>query len=271
MLCLETKHQMKEIKPITPGEFVDKLQVPKCEADIDYPAYFKPQIEQAINYAIGPYCWYIPDARVMKIIAVSDNIRQLTPYTKQEWIGQGVEFLASNIHPEDCNYVLSATAISAGIQEGLPVASRGSVRINIYGRMLDAKRNYRWTLIQYPGNFFNEEGKIESTLSLMTDLSHFNFINTPMMTVIDNSNAEHQYFKVSIDTQQLTPLLLPHITKREQEILQLMTKGMNTPGIVTQLNISYNTVENHKRNLRKKTNTKTSAELVHYVMANNLL
>jgi DNA-binding CsgD family transcriptional regulator len=271
LLCLGTKYQMKEIKPITPDEFIDKLQAVNSANTIDYQAYFKTYIEQAINFAIAPYCWYIPDARVMKIVAVSDNIRQLTPFTKQEWIGQGVDFLANNIHPDDCNYVLSATAMAAGIQENLPVESRGSIRINIYGRMLDANRNYRWTLIQYPGSFFNEEGKIESTLSLMTDLSHFNLIETPMMTVIDNSNTQHQYFKVTIDTKQLTPLLVPHITKREQEVLQLMIKGMNTPAIVKQLNIAYDTVENHKRNLRKKTNTKTSAELVHYMMTNNLL
>ena len=31
------------------------------------------------------------------------------------------------------------------------------------------------------------------------------------------------------------------------------------------------TVENHKRNLRHKTKTKTSAELIHYVWSNNLI
>ena len=41
--------------------------------------------------------------------------------------------------------------------------------------------------------------------------------------------------------------------------------------IAKELNISYSTVENHKRNLRRKTNTKTSVELVHFMMNNNLL
>ena len=91
----------------------------------------------------------------------------------------------------------------------------------------------------------------------MTDLSHFELINKPMMTVIDNSNTEHQYFKVSVDTKKIIPLSLPNITKREQEILQLIVKGLNTPQIVELLNVSYHTVENHKRNLRAKTNTKT--------------
>lgn len=261
---------MNQIQPILPDEFTNKLQTKKNLVTIDYLSFFKPCLEQAIYYAIGPFYWYIPDTRTMKIIAVSDNIRQLTPYTQQEWLGQDASFLAANIHPDDCNYVLGATAFAADLNENLPVEKRGSLRINIYGRMLDANRNYRWTLIQYPYSYFNSDGKIASTVSLMTDLSHFDLIKKPMITVIDNSNKEHQYFKVNLDTQKLSPFPLPGITKREQQILHLMAKGMNTPGIVEKLNVSYHTVENHKRNLRKKTNTKTSAELMSFVCSNNL-
>ena len=69
---------------------------------------------------------------------------------------------------------------------------------------------------------------------------------------------------------KLVNVALPNITKREQDILQLMAKGYNTPQISKELNIAYNTVENHKRNLRAKTNTKTSAELMNFVCNNNL-
>lgn len=262
---------MKKLKPILPDEFVHKLQTQQNSNSVDYLDYFKKPIEDAINYAIGPYCWFIPDNRAMKIIAVSDNIRQLTPYTKDEWVGQDPSFLANNVHPDDSNYFLAAIAKSAKIHESRPMDLREKIRVNIYCRMLDSKSNYRWMLIQFVARFYNEAGRIESTLGQMTDLSAFNMIDKPMITVIDNSNKESQYFKVSIDNQKLLPISLPQITKREQEIIQLMIKGLNTPEISTVLNISYHTVENHKRNLRAKTGTKTSAELVHFIMANNLL
>ncbi len=261
---------MEKIQPIMPQEFTNKLQTKKNLTLIDYLAFFRPCLEQAINFAIGPFCWYIPDTRTMKIIAVSDNIRQLTPYTQQEWLGQDVSFLAANIHPDDCNYVLGATALAADLNENLPVEKRGNLRINIYGRMLDANRNYRWTLIQYPDRYFNSDGKIESTVSMLTDLSHFDLIKKPMMTVIDNNNKECQYFKVNVDTKKISPFALPNITKREQEILKLMARGLNTPKIATALFLSYHTVEKHKRNLREKTSTQTSAELMSFVCSNNL-
>lgn len=50
-----------------------------------------------------------------------------------------------------------------------------------------------------------------------------------------------------------------------------MISGYNTPQIAEKLFISYNTVENHKRNLRQKTNCKTSTELVYYVLKNSLI
>lgn len=262
---------MEEIKPILPKEFIDKLQTKRNLNTINYRTYFEPAIAQTINYAIGPYCWFIPDNRLMKIVAVSDNIRQLTPFAKAEWVGNGPDFLVANTHPDDCYYLLSATALGAEIHEKLAPENRGQVRVNIYCRMLDAQKNYRWTLVQYIAQYFNEDGKIESTLCLMTDLSHFKMIQNPMMTVIDNNNKEYQYFKVTVSDKNMLPISLPRISKREQEILQLMVKGLNTPQLAATLNISYYTVENHKRNLRSKTATKTSVELLYFVMNNNLL
>ena len=50
-----------------------------------------------------------------------------------------------------------------------------------------------------------------------------------------------------------------------------MFKGLNTPQIADQLFIAYDTVENHRRNLRRKTQTKTAAALMNYVWENNWL
>ena len=92
-----------------------------------------------------------------------------------------------------------------------------------------------------------------------------------MMTLTDKVNNRNEYFHIATDVMKLVNAALPNITRQEQKILQLMAKGFNTPQIVKELTIAYSTVENHKRNLRKKTNTKTAAELVHFVMTNNLL
>lgn len=260
-----------DIKPILPEEFIHKVQTSSTNLNVDFKSYYQPYIDMAINYTIGPFFWFIPDNRQMKIIAASDNIRQLTPFIKEDWIGKGPEFFAENIHPEDSLFVLSATSIGAEFQESLAPEKRVNTRVNIYCRMLDSNKYYRWTLIQFLANYYNLEGRTESTLCLITDLSNFSMIEKPMMTIIDINNKKHQFFKLIDKNKALETINIPNITKREHEILRLMTRGLNTPQIATALNISYNTVENHKRNLRTKTSTKTSAELIHFVMNNNML
>lgn len=262
---------MNKINPVQPEEFINIIQTKDNEQTLDHLAYYGPYIAQAINYAIAPYCWFIPDTSLMRVIAASDNIRQLTPFTKEEWVGETPPFMMKNAHPEDAFYLLSAIAMGTEMHESLPPDKRDNIRVNIYCRMLDGDSNYRWTLVQFPARYYNEEGRVESALMQMTDLSSFNMLNTPMMTVIDNNNKEHQYFKVIMGNKDLVPLSMPRISQREQEIIQLMIRGLNTPQIAASLNISYHTVENHKRNLRKKTETKTSAELIYFVKSNCLI
>ena len=86
-----------------------------------------------------------------------------------------------------------------------------------------------------------------------------------------NPNQILLTLKKIVDNKRLVSLDIPHISKRELEILQLMVRGLNSPQIAESLFLSYHTVENHKRNLRQKTKTKTAAELIDYVWRNNLI
>lgn len=52
------------------------------------------------------------------------------------------------------------------------------------------------------------------------------------------------------------------ITKREIEILNLLSRGLNSNDIAEALFISKNTVSFHRRQLLKKTDSKNIAELI---------
>ncbi len=52
------------------------------------------------------------------------------------------------------------------------------------------------------------------------------------------------------------------ITKREIEILDLLSRGLSSNDIAETLFISKNTVNFHRRQLLKKTNSKNIAELI---------
>lgn len=260
----------KFIKPISVEDFSKKIAVNKKDIPVDYMEYFKPFIDKIDSFAIGPYYWFVPSNLTMGMVATSDNISQLTPYshyTAADWKNISLNDLANMIHPDDCNYILSAIQIAFETIE--KSKNRASLKFNIYGRFMNAEKQYRWVLIQFPAFYITE--RVESAVILITDLSHLGNIKSPLLTISDYSNKSYHYFNVIMDTRNMIPMDMPAITKRERDIIGLMAKGLKTPEIAEALFISYSTVENHRKNLRVKTNTKTSSELMSFIIQNNLI
>jgi DNA-binding NarL/FixJ family response regulator len=63
---------------------------------------------------------------------------------------------------------------------------------------------------------------------------------------------------------------LPELTKREQEILQLLCKGSSKSEIADKLHISERTVEKHKENLLSKTGTNNTVNLVLFALKHKM-
>ena len=264
---------MQTLKPLTTEQFEKNAKSDKELGIINYEAFFERQIKEAHNFAIGPYYWFIGDSANMLITTASGNINELTPFAKSEWENKSAFFFVENIHTEDSPYVLSAIQFATDKIVSLPVERQQDVKINIYARMLNANNAYRWVLIQMPGIYVNNENLTTCGLMMITDLTHFNFDRRPiLMTLVDIVDGKTEYYHLAMgEALTVKGIELPHITKRERQLVNLMLRGLTSPAIAKDLCISYSTVENHKRNLRRKTATKTSAELVHFVMSNNLL
>lgn len=61
------------------------------------------------------------------------------------------------------------------------------------------------------------------------------------------------------------------LSKREQEVLELIVKGLSNKEIAEKLHISIRTVESHKQNLISKTSTTNIAGLVVYAIKHHLV
>jgi DNA-binding CsgD family transcriptional regulator len=262
---------MELLKPITTEKFIENAKN-QGELGINgYEVYFEKQIKDAETFAISKYFWFIGDNTNMKIMTVSDTVNDLTPFPKEKWEGASPYFFAENMHPEDMPFTLAAISLAVSKLEELTQERRSKVRINIYTRMINKKNEYRWVLIQMPGFYSHKETLANCAMMLITDLSHFDFKTRPiMMTFTDLNENEGQSYNIPDDEMKLVAIDLPKLTQREREVLQLMIKGLNSPQISEKLFLSYHTVENHKRNMRKKTQSKTTAELIDCVWRNNM-
>ncbi len=60
-------------------------------------------------------------------------------------------------------------------------------------------------------------------------------------------------------------------TVKEKEVLALISAGFTTKEIAGKLNISYHTVETHRKNLLRKSEAKNSAQLIQMAFSQQLI
>ncbi|UXX78036.1 response regulator transcription factor [Reichenbachiella carrageenanivorans] len=86
-----------------------------------------------------------------------------------------------------------------------------------------------------------------------------------------------KYFSQEVKDKFMTTMFsdkkktqVPILTKREKEIIRLITAEFTTSEIATQLHISDHTVNSHRKNLLSKLDVKNTAGLVKYALKHDL-
>ncbi len=258
------------LTPLLPNDFLARLKVDDSSDKKDYLKYFETQIRDSVRFAAGPYFWFIPDNTQSKIIAVSSNIASQTPHSKEEWLEADVHLFANLVHPDDRYYLLSSIQKAMEIFENMAPQKRETIGLNIYSRLINMDKEFVWKLIQFPGLYFNKNNRVEAAMLMISEIQHIGSISKTMMTIIDNSNDSYKFYTIS-NENKLIDTQLPKISNREMQVIKLMAAGLPSKSIADKLNLSIYTIENHKRNLRAKTQTKSAAELINFVFINNIL
>lgn len=228
--------------------------------------FFQPYYKILPKLALGEYGWYIFDNDFPnpKIKVAGGLIEKLTPYTIEHFLNLNYKEYFGMIHPDDVNYAFSFLGKSFKMLFSLSEEQRHEINAHIYFRMKNNNQEYRWVAIQYPAMYFDEKNHFMYGLCLMSDVHHLMAIDAkPMMTIIKNNQKAQQVFTCytteNADFAEDDGVL---VSKREQDIIALMTQGKASKEIGGLLGISKNTVDNHRQRLLKKFNVASSAELV---------
>jgi DNA-binding NarL/FixJ family response regulator len=80
------------------------------------------------------------------------------------------------------------------------------------------------------------------------------------------SNEAGKTYRASVEKQSQAPLL----TKREKEVLKMLTNGLNNTEISQQLYLSIDTIDTHRKNIYTKLNVNNIVMLMNYVKENPL-
>jgi len=153
--------------------------------------------------------------------------------------------MAALIHPSDIDYTIHCKMRTLGVLETLPPEELGDYKIAYECRMKDHRGIYHRIIHQFMVLQTNEQGKIWLfRLQLNRMASQDNEVPARGMIII-NSRTNKKL--IWCNENCLTP--------REIEIAGYLAEGYDSKKIAQKLFISKNTVDNHRRNILRKTQT----------------
>lgn len=256
--------EIKILSPIDYRTLRSGFAVDKSQTDCTNPlGRFRSLINNFERLAVGRYFWFILDFPEAKHCASGGDVEYLTPFTLREFSVLDQLKLHEATHPEDLNKVLafSRFCIELYVRNTLEIMS--DLKISLFFRMINGMGQYYWIMVQYPEVILDKNDKIVYGLVLVTDISHIKNQGEPMMNILNQKEQVcQQFFCLNENTLSKTEFTFPTLTRRETEILQLLTKGHGSKQIASMLNISTKTVDNHRQNMLHKTGSKSSSELV---------
>lgn len=175
-------------------------------------------------------------------------------YTKEAF---NFNFILSNYHPQD--YPMVMRIIKAGVQYCINNnVSQEDFLLFVTYRV--KKQDGTYIKVMRQSSMFETDinGKMISNLSLLTDISFLDKTNRIDWT-IEADNLNTQLFR-----EEIYKAFADFFTAREKEIIRLIAKNYTNTEIAKNLFISVHTVATHRKNIYRKSNCSTKADLLDF-------
>jgi DNA-binding CsgD family transcriptional regulator len=165
------------------------------------------------------------------------------------------------IHPDDISFVeLAETSIRNYFAEHVSSETIGDYKASYCLRLLTTSGNYQLYHHQSMALAVDSKGNCIQTLNILNNINNLTPANNYRVTVQNLKN--NHFVELDIYAKKQTIGLFPIFSKRETEIIRLMSLGLKNPEIAQRLFISLHTVKNHRKNILHKAQVHTSSELI---------
>jgi len=163
------------------------------------------------------------------------------------------------MHPEDFPFVLETTIKTLFFLNDLPAQEKTDYKLIIDFRLSDKNGKYVRFIQQVVVLELDRSGKIWLLLKLV-DLASDDAGNEPSQRKLLNMKTGKLYLFNDIENNPSENLL----SKREIEVLGLISQGLKSKNIADRLFISVNTVNNHRQNILSKTKSANTSHALFY-------
>jgi DNA-binding CsgD family transcriptional regulator len=208
------------------------------------------------SFHIGDYFFFVYYFPEQEMEFCSDGIRRVLNIEPAEFT---LPFIVENMHPDDLkNFMRFENTLLTFLPTISP--ERLLNYKSCYDYRLKAREgDYKRILHQVRTLQIEPDGATIRTFGVFTDITHLKD-DTHMQLDLIGLNGEASYYDIQPDGT-FTPGESP-LTPRETEILKLLAEGLSSDEISRKLDISKNTVNNHRSKILEKTATQNAMEAV---------
>lgn len=226
------------------------------------------QNEHHFPSGLSPIIYWM-DYTTNTCIYADDACFDMFGYTARELTEDGANRYIKHIHP--CDYqVLNSKVFPYNIQflEEVSPEQFSNLIFSFNYRVLHAQGNFLSVLQRCTYMVGAATGKPVGSIGTIFDISHFKNDKSIVHTIEEIKKHKGGVVQELLYKNILAPDESDSlsITQRELEVLKWMAEGFNSKQIARSLNLSINTVYNHRKNMLRKTGCNSSTELLNYTM-----
>jgi DNA-binding CsgD family transcriptional regulator len=218
---------------------------------------------------------YILDYTSKKYFYVDEACYNLLGYKVSNFMEGGLEYYTNKLHPLDFE-VLNKKIFPVNFDfiKQVPVAEYPDYIFSYNHRSQNVKGEYVKVLQRHsfiPGQ--NNELPA-GVIGVVFNISHFkaddSITHTIEKTVSCNGSIVNELI-LKKTYPVYNSSIHQKLSDRELEILKHMADGFNSKQIAGKLNLSINTISNHRKNMLKKMDCKTSSQLLKKIINDGIL
>lgn len=255
---MEEKYPLSFLRSVS-GSPCDKQFTPEFEKMMSVCAASFPLLDKAASF------FYLFDFVKMRYLYVSESIQDVMGgYCAKDWIDNGPEWVLTRVYHEDVRRLKDLHQALFRFFYSLPVQDRKEYKYSWEFRLVRKDGNIIWLMQQ--GSFIeiDPDGRPMASFDTVSDTTHLKKDNSMSLTMFKDVDSPKLklYFPMSVKES---------FTKREIELVKLLSDGFTSKRIADELCISHHTVDTHRRNMLKKCGVNDSIRLVAYARENGMI
>ena len=227
--------------------------------------------DEVINtvFSVGPSYYYVIDFYDMSVSNISSGFEKAHGVPSKEI--QNIDNILSLIHPDDIDHVSRTEESVIRMFREIGWEKLLRYKVNYCFRFKTADGNYKLFLHQALMLTLDKDGGIGKSLNIHTDISHLTSENNYTFSLV-SIDGEPSYTDIQVSPQvKILKSSSVSYSKRELEVLRLISDGCTNIEIAQKLYIAVDTVKNHRKKILEKSGTKNVAQLIKKCVLDGLI